>query len=268
MTVIFSILVMGIIGALFGLALAVLDKKLKVIEDPAVEQIAELLPGLNCGGCGEAGCMAYAKFAVKNKDLGQGCAPAGDEAMANIASILGLDHTGVAKVKLISRCSAKREQQINTFEYRGPQSCKVAHVAGGSIDCKYGCLGLADCLKVCPVNALSIEDGTVIIDNQTCIDCGACVKACPRDILCFADVGDAKDYYVVGCNNPEDGKSTKGVCQAGCIGCAICIKLVKDSPYYMEDKISRLNYKEAEKRDDLDIAMQKCPTKVIYKYKN
>lgn len=266
MAVIISILVMGIIGGLFGLVLAVLDKTLRVKEDPIVEQVVELLPGLNCGACGQAGCTAFAKNVAKNKDLGTGCLPLDEEINEQIADIIGAAHIGMPKLKLITKCSATCQQQKRSFEYRGPESCAVVDVSGGNIDCKYGCLALGDCVRVCPVEALTIEEGTVVIDNETCIDCGACVRTCPRALLEFADVGDSKEYYVVGCSNPEDALSTKKVCSVGCIGCGICIKLVKESPYYLENKISRLDYKKAQGREDIQIAMDKCPVKIIKKF--
>ena len=266
MLIFLSILVMGLIGAAFGLGLAVLDKKLRVHEDPAVEKIIEMLPGLNCGACGQAGCAAYAKYVVKTKDMSGGCLPAGDETNQQIATELGISHESGGSIKLITKCSATSDQQTKSFEYVGPQTCVVSDSAGGNIDCKYGCLALGDCIRVCPVDALSITDGQVVIDNHLCVTCGNCVKACPRLLFQLIDPGTSKEYYTVGCNNPEDALSTKKVCKAGCIGCSICIKLVKDSPYYLEEKISRLDYEKAAGRDDLALAQEKCPVKIIKKF--
>ena len=268
MTVFLSLLVMGIIGGIFGLGLAVLDKTLKVHDDPLVEEVTEMLPGINCGACGKAGCVAYAKHVVNTKDMGGGCLPAGDETNEAIAKKLGLEHIGVPGLKLIIKCSAGCQNQVKSFEYRGPKSCAIANVSAGNIDCKFGCMALGDCVTACPVDALTIVDCRVEIDNQKCIDCGSCVKACPRGLFQFADIGKTKEYYVVNCNNPEDAMTTKKACRTGCIGCGICIRLVEESPFYLEDKISRLNYAKAKGRDDLDVAVEKCPVKIIKKFTN
>lgn len=49
------------------------------------------------------------------------------------------------------------------------------------------CEGSADCFEVCPVNCIHWAEGKsnnkgnkfAYIDEQTCIDCGACLAACP-----------------------------------------------------------------------------------------
>ncbi|MDU2198952.1 MAG: 4Fe-4S dicluster domain-containing protein [Peptostreptococcaceae bacterium] len=37
----------------------------------------------------------------------------------------------------------------------------------------------APCLNICPVNAISREDSTMIVDNDKCIGCKTCLLACP-----------------------------------------------------------------------------------------
>ncbi|HNU54756.1 MAG TPA: 4Fe-4S binding protein [Candidatus Syntrophosphaera sp.] len=41
------------------------------------------------------------------------------------------------------------------------------------------CIGCGACVDVCPVQALSLEDGKAKCDEGTCIDCGACIGTCP-----------------------------------------------------------------------------------------
>jgi Fe-S-cluster-containing dehydrogenase component len=40
------------------------------------------------------------------------------------------------------------------------------------------------CVSSCPVSALSVNDetGAVIVDDETCISCGACIRACPGEV--------------------------------------------------------------------------------------
>ena len=57
-----AILVLGVIGLILGIVLYVVARKFAVDTDPRVEQIIEILPGANCGGCGLPGCAAFAEI--------------------------------------------------------------------------------------------------------------------------------------------------------------------------------------------------------------
>lgn len=51
-------------------------------------------------------------------------------------------------------------------------------------DCKY-----TDCVTVCPVDCFWADDKMLYVDPDACIDCEACVDACPvRAIYPDADV--------------------------------------------------------------------------------
>ncbi|MDD7281142.1 (Fe-S)-binding protein [Floccifex sp.] len=65
---IYAILVMLILGAILGIGLGVADKFLKVEADPRTEKVSTMLPNYNCGGCGYAGCSAFAE-AMVNKEV-------------------------------------------------------------------------------------------------------------------------------------------------------------------------------------------------------
>ena len=50
---------------------------------------------------------------------------------------------------------------------------------------KNKCIGCGDCVDVCPVEALSIENEKAVV-NDECIDCGACVNTCPEEAISWA----------------------------------------------------------------------------------
>ena len=59
------------IGLFFGTILAIAQRFLKVEEDPRIETTNELLPGTNCGACGQPGCLPFAeKLLVLRGDIG------------------------------------------------------------------------------------------------------------------------------------------------------------------------------------------------------
>ena len=59
-----SIVILTGLGLLFATVIAVAYKKLRVWEDPRIEQVEEMLPGANCGACGQPGCRAFAEKVV------------------------------------------------------------------------------------------------------------------------------------------------------------------------------------------------------------
>ena len=50
-----------------------------------------------------------------------------------------------------------------------------------------------DCVAVCPVECFHADDERTYIDPDVCIDCGACIPACPvRAIYDIIDTGVAE----------------------------------------------------------------------------
>lgn len=41
------------------------------------------------------------------------------------------------------------------------------------------CVGCEACVGVCPVSAISVNDGKASVDADTCVECGACSATCP-----------------------------------------------------------------------------------------
>ena len=58
---------MLVIGAILGFLLSIASKKFKVEEDPRLEVVTNLLPGYNCGACGESGCAGLADSLINKK---------------------------------------------------------------------------------------------------------------------------------------------------------------------------------------------------------
>jgi electron transport complex protein RnfB len=258
-----SILVLGTLGLGFALLLAWLSKKLKVEEDPRMVKIMEILPGLNCGACGFSGCRAYAEAVIKKCSTFSGCLPGGSELNQKISHLLGISGCfSNEKAVAVCRCGAEEGEKKVSFIYQGPLTCKAANLTGGAIDCSYGCLALGDCVKVCPVKVISIKNKKVYIDTKNCIGCGQCVKACPRKLFNLVPLKESKDIYYVACNNKDKVLAVKQVCTRGCIGCGICAR-VENSPYYIRDNLSNVDYKNANQNEPLEQGKTKCPTKCI-----
>ena len=45
------------------------------------------------------------------------------------------------------------------------------------------CVGCESCIDVCPVEAISMEGETAVIDQDVCTECETCVDECPEDAI-------------------------------------------------------------------------------------
>ena len=77
-------------GLIFGVLLGVASKVFAVKEDERVPKILEVLPGANCGGCGFAGCSAYATALCKGGVKTNMCPVGGDAVSEKISEIMGV----------------------------------------------------------------------------------------------------------------------------------------------------------------------------------
>lgn len=48
---------------------------------------------------------------------------------------------------------------------------------------KTRCIGCGACVVECPVDALDLVDGIVVVNHEKCIRCGKCVRVCPANAL-------------------------------------------------------------------------------------
>ena len=114
--VIFAIVVLGVLGAVFGLLLAVASKIFEVKKDPREEAVLSHLAGANCGVCGFPGCGGCAAAIVAGTAPVNACAPAGPENAAAIAEIMGMAApTGERQVAYV-RCNGGTNAK-KRFEY-------------------------------------------------------------------------------------------------------------------------------------------------------
>ena len=92
--IIWTVAVITGLGLLLALALYIVAQRFKVEEDPRIEEVEKVMPGANCGGCGFAGCHAFAEAAVKAPNLDNNyCPVGGNETMKKVAAILGYAST-------------------------------------------------------------------------------------------------------------------------------------------------------------------------------
>lgn len=228
-TVLVTIISFALIGSIAGVILFLIAKRFRVVEDPRIDAVQEVLPGANCGGCGYPGCRGFAESCVKADSLGDlFCPVGGNSVMEQVAKILGKEVVQKEPQVAVVRCSGSPEHRQKTAVYDGAMTCEIASALfAGDTGCPYGCLGLGDCVKACTFDAIHINPETQlpeVIDDK-CTACGACVTACPKGIIELRKRNKKDRKIYVSCVNTDKGAVTKRACDVGCIGCKACVKV-------------------------------------------
>ncbi len=249
------------LGLALAIVLLIANERLKVEVDPRVEQIAGLLPHASCGGCGFAGCDQYARAVLTNPQLIGKCAPGGADVAAKIAGVLNVQISNSGPpVRPIVRCRAHTGDRTYYASYRGIESCTAANALTNAQACRFGCLGFGDCVRACQFEALRIVDGLATVNYKKCTGCAACSKACPRNLIEMVPFHH-DPMLAVACSSKENGKTTRAMCQVGCLGCGLCVK--QSDAFKTEDNLARLDYTKYEPSGPNEAACNKCPTGAI-----
>ncbi len=248
----------GVVALVLGALLAYASIVFKVETDEREEKIGEILPGANCGGCGYAGCSAFAKAIVEDGAEIIKCNLMTDEKLAEISAIMGVQAGKKIKKRAYVMCKGTCEAAKDKYEYYGVDDCTTAsQLGGGAKACAYGCLGLGSCVKKCPFGALSIKNGVAVVDDEKCTGCGACSNVCPKALIKITEV---KPQAVVGCASKDKGAVVRSFCDAGCIGCKICEKKCEFDAIHIEDNLARV---DSSKCTACGLCAEACPKKII-----
>ncbi|MCF0210740.1 MAG: RnfABCDGE type electron transport complex subunit B [Bacteroidales bacterium] len=263
--VIYAIVAMTIAGIILALVLYLVAQKFKVIEDPRIDQVAEKLPGANCGGCGFAGCRGLAEAIVKAGDLeGKACPVGGAPVMAQVAEVMGLKAEASDPLIAVVRCNGGKCNTHTKAKYDGAKDCIAANQnlssEGG---CGFGCLGLGNCTKACKFDAIIINEETGLpeVDEEKCVGCGACAKACPRGVIELRKKGLKDRRVFVSCINKEKGAAAKKNCDVACIGCGKC---EKECPFGAITVTNNVSYIDFNKCKMCRKCVAVCPTGAIH----
>ena len=267
MEILIAIGILGGLGLIFGLVLAIASKVFYVETDPRLDQLNECLPGANCGGCGYAGCGGYAEAVLKGEAAIGKCASGGDECAQKMAEIMGVKAEKMARRVAMVRCSGYKRKDaegktiglLEKGNYEGVKSCLAAtKVAGrGPTICKFGCLGFGDCVKACQYDAIYILDGVARVNFDKCVGCMSCAAACPRGVIASVEYG---EHIVISCSSHAKGNVTSRGCTIGCIGCGLCKKICPNGAITLNKNLAVIDYSKC---DNCGLCVSVCPKKMI-----
>ena len=258
-TTLVSLVSMGSLAGLFAFGLAVASKKFAVETDPRIDEIEEVLPGVNCGACGFAGCRSFAEGVATGAANVDGCPVGGARVAKLVAEIVGVETDGPKRRVAQVLCKGGLAEAKQKGLYDGPKDCRIAHATqGGEKACAYGCLGYGSCVQACAFDAMYMdENGLPVVIEENCTACGKGVEACPRDIIVM--VNEEQGVHIR-CRSLDTGRQVRQVCSVGCIACQRCVKVCPTEAIYMQDNLARINY---EKCTNCQECVAVCPMHTI-----
>jgi Na+-translocating ferredoxin:NAD+ oxidoreductase subunit B len=258
--VLLSIAILGGVGLTFGALIALANRKLWVWEDPRIDGVVDLLPGSNCGACGQAGCRAFAEAVVNGTVQPAQCTVMGPEMREDVAAYLGVD-AGEA-VRRVARllCAGGNDVAPAKASYVGITSCAAAvAVGGGGKGCAWGCVSHGDCAVACTFDAIIMnEQGLPAVVPELCTACGDCVDACPLDLFTIMPLD---EHLLVQCRNLLSGDAATAVCAVACNACGKCVQDAAPGLIEMRQGLAVVDYTRIALANRA--AIERCPTGAI-----
>lgn len=240
MNILIAFLVVGVIGLLAGLLIAVMSRFFGVEEDQTVKAVRACLPGVNCGACGYKGCDDYAVAVAEGKAKPNLCVPGAESTAEELGALLGIEVEPPKDVVAFVHCNGNCEATTKKTEYVGVTSCKAAAMLyGGPETCSYGCMGLGDCAAACPANAICMKDGIAHVDTSRCLGCGLCESICPKKVISMVP---QETVVVVMCNSKDKGADARKACKNACIGCMKCVKTCPHEAITVTNNLAKIDY--------------------------
>lgn len=152
-----GILLLSLLFAVLGSALAALHQRTQPESESLVEQINQRLPQTQCAQCGFPGCKPYARALADHRAPIDLCPPGGPALVRTLRDLLGR--------------SEETAQMADPLQ-------QIARID------EPRCIGCALCLKACPVDAiLGASRFLHTVIEEECTGCALCIPVCPVDCI-------------------------------------------------------------------------------------
>ena len=258
-TILLSMLVLGVLGGVFGALLAFASKIFYVEVDPKQAAVREVLAGANCGGCGYPGCDGYAAAVARGEAPCNKCVAGGAAVAEKVSAIMGVSADAADKMVAFVPCSGCEGVAEKRFNYTGPIDCQAAMLFGGKSNklCTFACIGLGNCERACQFDAMHVVNGIAHVDRSKCVGCGACVDICPKNIVQL--IPESLRIHPA-CSSHDKGGVVMKVCTAGCIGCMKCQRECPAGAIVVKDALAQV---DPEKCIGCGKCAEVCPRHII-----
>lgn len=255
-----SVAILGGVATVFGTFISLTNARFKVWEDPRVDGVRDLLPGADCGACGQAGCRAFAELVVGGEVAPAECTVMGPDERADVAEYIGVAAGSIDRRVARLLCAGGSDVAPYKAAYHGIESCAAAAaVTGGGKGCTWGCLGYADCAVACDFDAIEMSpNGLPVVDPEKCTACSDCVDACPLDLFVLMP----EDHHLlVQCKSLLQGDAAEEVCSVACNACGKCALDAETGLVNMVEGLAVVDYEKIELENPK--AVERCPTGAI-----
>ena len=152
-----SILPLAGLGTLLGFLLGVATRVLSVERSNVAREIEELLPGTQCGQCGNPSCGAAAEASAAGELPPTFCPPGGRTVAEAVAGKRGVPMDPAGLVDELPRLAEINEDL---------------------------CIGCTRCYKVCPTDAIAGAAKQMhVVFVDACTACAKCEEVCPTECI-------------------------------------------------------------------------------------
>jgi ferredoxin len=86
------------------------------------------------------------------------------------------------------------------------------------------------------------ETGLPVVDEAKCTACGACVRACPKNLFELRKKGPKSRRIFVSCMNKDKGALARKGCAVACIGCGKCEQVCAFDAITIKDNLAYIDY--------------------------
>jgi len=262
---IFGILISAALVCVLALLAAIIHTKeysgTKFKDEIKREKVLDCLPGDNCGACGYGDCASFALALVNGKSTPSVCTPGGASTSQAIGVILGNEDRNSVRMRAQVMCSGSDSTTRVKYIYDdGADDCFAQmKLGGGNRGCRYACVGMGNCAKACSFGAISIVNGTAVVDYKLCNGCGNCITACPKHIIKLIPYD---TYYWVGCASKDISSKERYNCSVGCTGCGECKSVCPEGAIDIQGNIATIDY---DKCTGCGLCFTACPEGVIWR---